>query len=105
MSDDEYSSTPRRSPASEIKIEDFTPQPEPFNGATRVVLAQDAFDAIAPHMHAVFAPHAGPRLEVNPVLPNGHGIGYRAWREGDDPFATDGTATIVWTLSPKLPKE
>lgn len=89
----------------EKTLADVKPLPEPFNGATQVFLAQDAFDAIAPHMHVAF-PFGGPTIEVREALPEGHGIGYRPWRAGDDPDYKPmvGAGLVVcWVLAKKKP--
>lgn len=83
-------------------IADHKPLPEPFNGATRLILSRELFDAIAPHMGHAFAPHTGPAIEVLPHLPPGYGVGYRPWRDGDDPDLQHVPAeTMVWFCGPK----
>lgn len=84
----------------EQQIADCKLAPDLFNGATRVVLSQSAYDAIVPHMHVAF-PCGGPSVEVSKALPPGYGTGWRPWQTGDDPILQHFGPVLVWFLGPK----
>lgn len=67
-------------------IEDAPPPPpDPFNGATTLMLSSDTFRALAPALDLYAKnPLIRPTVEIaiRPILPSGHGIGFRPWREG-----------------------
>ena len=85
-------------------IEDWKPPPDPFNGATRLVLSPDVFRALAPAMEEYAKnPLIRPRIEIDirPTMPSGYGAGFRTWREGDDPEVQFMGEVMVWFLGPK----
>lgn len=89
-------------------IEDHKPPPDPFNGATRLVLARGLLTALAPHLEPwTNNPLMGqcPEIEVSPLMPDGCGMGFRKWRVGDDAEMEVIGEVCVWLCSPKLPKE
>lgn len=86
----------------EKMIADYQPPPDPFNGATTLVLApglltsmQEAIETWARN------PLMGrcPEIEVRSTLPDGHGYGFRDWHEGDDPEMKD-IPVVTWILKP-----
>lgn len=84
-------------------IADHKPAPDPFNGATKLVLAPGVMTAMNSALEAwARNPLMGkcPEIEVRPTLPDGHGYGLRAWRDGDDPELRD-IPVVVWVLAPK----
>lgn len=84
-------------------IADWRPPPDPFNGATTLVLAPDAFAEMQQVLEQwARNPLMGrcPEIEVRPTLPEGCGYGFRAWREGDDPDLP-GIPVVTWILKPK----
>lgn len=84
-------------------LADCEPPPDPFNGATTLVLAPGVMSSMTEVLE-IWArnPLMGrcPEIEVRPTLPDGHGYGFRAWREGDDVELKD-IPTVVWVLAPK----
>lgn len=80
--------------------------PQPFNGARRIMLSRDIFEKLAD----VLKPYMGHALtratldvEVRDALPSGYGVGYRPWRDGDDPEVKFMGEVMVWFLGPKSP--
>ncbi len=88
----------------EQMIADHGQQPGPFNGATRLVFAPGVLTAMQEALE-VWArnPLMGrcPEIEVRAILPDGHGFGFRDWREGDDPEIKGLGPVMVWALMPK----
>lgn len=86
----------------------YEPAPDPFNGATRLVLAPDVFRALAPEIEAYATnPLLRPRIEIDvwPTLPPKHGMGFRPWRKGDDPEVQFMGEVMAWFLAPKTETE
>ena len=88
----------------ERMIDEWQPMPDPFNGATRLILSPALFDAL----RSYFIPAPGTALdfclrefEVRAALPPGYGVGYRAWRRGDDPETEFMGEQMVWFCGPK----
>jgi len=79
------------------------PSPDPFNGATKLVLAPGVMaalkGAIEPWVKNTMMGRS-PEIEVRPTLPDGHGYGFRPWRDGDDPEMRD-IPVVTWVLAPK----
>lgn len=89
-------------------IASFGPMPDPFNGATHVVLSVRLFAALAPHLDLwrrdpLLKLH--PQIEIRHELPAGYGIGYRAWQKGDDPDTKFYNKAVVWFCGTKDEKE
>ncbi len=80
-------------------IETHKPPVDPFNGATRVFLSADCYEAIVPHLH----PFDRRRIAFEQrAMPPGHGVGFRPTRDGDEAgLVVEGYGTLVFTLSPK----
>lgn len=92
----------------EQMLRDYRPPPDPFNGATRLVLAPGVMTALAPALEPwANNPLMGrcPEIEVRSTLPDGHGYGFRKWRDGDNPNQKCIGETIVWVLAPKSTEE
>lgn len=87
-------------------VSDHKLPPDPFNGATTLVLAPGILTAMKDALE-VWArnPMMGmcPEIEVRHTLPDGHGYGFRTWRDGDDPEFRD-IPVIVWVLAPTKPE-
>jgi hypothetical protein len=85
-------------------LADYQPPIDPFNGATTLVLAPGVMTAMSEAIEAwARNPMMGkcPEIEVRPTLPDGHGYGFRDWRDGDDPEFKELGTTVVWILAPK----
>lgn len=88
----------------ERMLADYQPPPDPFNGATRLVLAPGVLKALGPALEPwANNPLMGrcPEIEVRPTMPEGSGLGFRAWREGDDEIGKIIGQTLVWVLASK----
>lgn len=85
-------------------IEDLKPLPDPFNGATRLIMSADMFRKLAPVLdeHAK-NPLVRLRIEIDirPTMPPNYAAGFRPWRDGDDPAYRGLGDVMVWFLGPK----
>lgn len=83
-------------------LANYEPPPDPFNGATTLVLALGVMSSMTEALETwARNPLMGrcPEIEVRPTLPEGHGYGFRDWREGDEP-ELKGIPIVVWALAP-----
>ena len=81
-----------------------TPVPlDPFNGATEVLLSPGTFDRVAPYLTAEIAMFPPRTFAVDSRLPDGTGIGFRPWREGDDELDRTLGKVVCFVLSKPAP--
>lgn len=76
---------------------------QPFKGATLVKMSRDVAQKLAdmldPYLRNSLT-RVTLNVEVSDLMPEGTGVGYRPWRNSDDPELKD-IPTVVWLLAPK----
>ena len=77
--------------------------PDPFNGATEVLLAPDTFARLAAHLTPEIALFPPRTFAIDSRLPDGTGIGFRPWREGDDELERLLGKVVCFVLSKPAP--
>lgn len=85
-------------------IEEVKEIPQPFNGATLLKLSADVAEKLSDVLEPYLAhplTRATLSVEVSKALPEGYGIGFRPWRDGDDRDLEFLGPVMVWFLGPK----
>jgi hypothetical protein len=88
-------------------VEEYRPPVDSFNGATRLVMSPDVFRELAPHIEDYAkTPLIRPRIEIDilPTMLPSYAMGFRPWRDGDDPEIKMIGEVLVWFCGPEADK-